>query len=497
MNIALDKRITLGLWAVLALSIGRLWLMPLGSSFWVDEMGTAFVVHYGANHPSFQVAPQVPASIYYVLPKLFERLFGFSEVAYRVPSIVVMGIALFVIGRLAARLIHPHAMWFAVFACLALRDINYEAANARPYALGACVSAAALWFLVRWLDRARWIDAAVFWALAALLWRIHLVFWPFYLLLGLYAAVRLWRRDTPVKVAAVLGVFVVLGAVLVPVLLSALALIKHAQSHVVAPLPSVRELVRMIKLPQLACCGAAAWLVSRVFQWAPDIPSPAWSSIALITGYWLCDPLCLFAFSLLTGDSVFVPRYLSFALPGMALAATTITARFVPAAAWRPFALIFGVGVLVVMGHWTQLWPLHHNSDWRRAAQTVNRLEAAGPVPVICPSPFVEAQWPVWRPDYPLPGFLYSHLDVYRLDGPVYLFPFKESKEAYAYADELAKTTLVPAGKFFIYGGQGNVRFWQEWFAKQPEFASWKETRLGPFADVDVEWFQQDKHRRF
>ena len=95
MNIALDKRITLGLWAVLALSIGRLWLMPLGSSFWVDEMGTAFVVHYGANHPSFQVAPQVPASIYYVLPKLFERLFGFSEVAYRVPSIVVMGIALF------------------------------------------------------------------------------------------------------------------------------------------------------------------------------------------------------------------------------------------------------------------------------------------------------------------------------------------------------------------------------------------------------------------
>ena len=40
-------------------------------------------------------------------------------------------------------------------------------------------------------------DAAVFWALAALLWRVHLVFWPFYLLLGLYAAVRLWRRDTP------------------------------------------------------------------------------------------------------------------------------------------------------------------------------------------------------------------------------------------------------------------------------------------------------------
>jgi hypothetical protein len=491
LNKALDKRITLGLYVLLALCIGRLWLMPLGSSFWVDEMGTAFVVHYGGNHPSFAAAPQVPASIYYVLPKLSERLFGFSEIAYRVPSVLLMGVTLLLAGRLAARLIHPQAAWFAVFACLALRDINYEAANARPYALGACVAAAALLFLVRWLDSGRWLDAAGYVILGALLWRVHLIFWPMYVLFAFYAAVRLWRRDTRLTWMAVLGVFAMLGAVLVPVLLSSLALMRNAKEHVIAPLPKIRELIRLIKLGQLASCGAAAWLVSRAFRWIPDVPNPSWSSIALLAGYWLCDPLCIFAFSWLTGDSVFVPRYLAFALPGMALAATAIAARFVPSTAWRPFALVFGVGVLLVMGHWTQLWPLHHNSDWRRAARTVNQLEAKGPIPVICPSPFVEAQWPVWRPDYPLPGFLYSHLDVYRLNGRQYLFPFKESPEAFAYADELAKKTLVNDGRFLIYGGQGNVRFWREWFVKQPEFKAWTIERLGPFADVDVVLFRR------
>jgi hypothetical protein len=175
----------------------------------------------------------------------------------------------------------------------------------------------------------------------------------------------------------------------------------------------------------------------------------------------------------------------------MALAATAITARFVPSAAWRPFALVFGAGVLLVMGHWTQVWTLHHNSDWRRAAQVVNQWETAGIVPVICPSPFVEAEWPAWRPDYPLPGFLYSHLDVYRIRGPIYLFPFKETPEALAYADQLSKTKLVESGRFLIYGGQGNVRFWREWFEKQPEFARWRARRLGPFADVDVVLFER------
>jgi hypothetical protein len=61
-------RLTLLLAALLATAVVRLWLLPLPSGFWVDEMVTAFVVHYGPTHPSLAVAPQVTETIYYRLP---------------------------------------------------------------------------------------------------------------------------------------------------------------------------------------------------------------------------------------------------------------------------------------------------------------------------------------------------------------------------------------------------------------------------------------------
>ena len=108
------------LWGLLALLIAHLWLYPVTSSFWVDEMVTAFVVNH-PGHPSFAIAPQVPESIYYWLPRIAQSLFGNSEIGYRGPSILAMALALYLIGRLAVRLIHAEAAWLAIFACLSLR----------------------------------------------------------------------------------------------------------------------------------------------------------------------------------------------------------------------------------------------------------------------------------------------------------------------------------------------------------------------------------------
>ena len=79
--------------------------MPLGSSFWVDEAETAFIVHFGYHHPSLAVVPQVTASMYFWLPLAAEKLFGFSEIVLRIPSVAAMGIALFFIS-LAVDYIH-------------------------------------------------------------------------------------------------------------------------------------------------------------------------------------------------------------------------------------------------------------------------------------------------------------------------------------------------------------------------------------------------------
>lgn len=478
---------------LLAVCVVRLWLVPLPSSFWVDEMVTAFVVHYGPSHPSLAVAPQVTATLYYALPRFSERLFGFSEAAYRLPSVFLMGIALFIIARIAARLVDARAAWFTVFACLALRAFDYQAADARPYALGTCVAAASVLFLVRWLDRGRWPDAVLFILMGALLWRVHLIYWPFYLVLGTYAIVRLVRGETSVPWRDAGLVFGLLGLMLIPTAINAVAIDRQASAHVIVPRPSAGELRGALKFALITQCAILAWGLAVLFRWKRETELPPLSSQILIFAWWLSQPLCLFLYSEVTGNSLFVPRYLTVALPGAALMGTFAAAYFLPSEKWHTASLVLAAGVLLLVGQWRQLWPRHDISDWRAAAQAVNQWTTSPDTPVICPSPFIEARPPNWRPDYQTPGFLYSYLPVYRLTGKPYFFPFEHSEEARKYAVELSAERLVFARRFLIYGGDRNVCYWREWFAARPEFKAWPNRLLGPFGDVGVALFENPK----
>jgi Dolichyl-phosphate-mannose-protein mannosyltransferase len=479
--------------ALLAVALVRLWIMPMGSSFWIDEMATVFVVGH-PHDPSLAVAPQVPDSIYYVLPRLSVRLFGHSEAAYRLPSLLLMGLALFLIARLAARLLFPDAAWFVTFACLGLAGFNTQAADARPYALGTCMIAATLWCLVEWLDRQRSRDALLFIVCGSLLWRVSLVFWPAYVVFAVYAAVRLARRDTQVSWRRVAAAFAVLGALLAPVMLDALALNHHASAHVIVPLPNGRALMDGLKLGLVVTCCAGAALAGRWLGWPHARVPFSRSAVVLMFAWWLSQPLGLFAYSRVTGNSVFVARYLAIGLPAVALVATSAAALFIPRPYWKTLSLALGTGVLLLLGQWGRLWPAHTESDWRGAAESMNTALAPG-TPVICPSPFVEAKEPAWRPDYPLPGFLFAHLSVYRIAGRPYLFPFKDSPAADRYAAELAAGALRAAGRFAIYGGDRAALFWLNWFRARPEFAGWSIRGIGPAGDVDAIEFSRPDYR--
>ncbi|MBI2820320.1 MAG: glycosyltransferase family 39 protein [Acidobacteria bacterium] len=493
-----------GLHAILALvfvvCIARLWLMPLGSSFWVDELVTFFVVHHGTSHPSLAVAPQVSASIYYALPQAAEALLGFSEIAYRLPSVLAMATALLLITRLAARLVHPRAGWFAAFACLALSGINYQAADARPYGLGTCVAVASFWFLVRWLDTARWTDGLLFVLSAGLLWRVHLIYWPLYIVFFLYAVVRLSRRETNVRWLLAVAVLALLGVILLPVLVSALAILRQAASHAFAPVPEYRALFNSLKLGLVVVCGVMAWLLRRWQSARPPASDPedvpvariaSWSTLALVGGWWLLHPLCLFVYSRLSGNSVFLSRYLSVALLGGVLAAVCVAGLFMPPACWRKAALLLGVGVLLLMGQWGAAWPRHDESDWRGAAHQLQELGISPDTPVITPSPFYEARPPVWSPDYALPGFLYAHFEGYPIPGAPILFPFAPSPEAFQYAITLTQQTLSTTSRFAIYGGDRNARTWRDWFAARPELAGWRQTTFNQFGNIWVVLFER------
>ena len=515
------RRINLILAMLLTLALARLWIIQLPVSFWTDEMVTVFVVRHGANHPSLAIAPQVAQSIYYFLARIANALAasthsGAAEVIYRIPSILAMGLGLFFVAKLAVRLMHTDAAWFAVFACLGLKSLNTEATDARPYALGICVSAAALFFLVRWMDSNRWPDAVMFAVTAALLWRVHLTYWPFYLIFAIYTIFRIARDDTPVTWIRAAMIFTAIAFALAPVAYDASLILRQAQAHVIAPPPSSGELLDSLKWKLLLSTLSIAILFKLISQAALSggstssaganpasieqparrlkrasaaEPAAATSSMVLMLAWWLIYPLTLFAFSRITGDSLFIPRYLSLALPGAAVAGTFFASRLIPARFWKFAALILGAGVVLTVGNWRHPWTAHANSDWRAAARAVN-TNSSPATPVICLSPFIEAKSPEWRPDYPLPGFLYSYLNVYPIQGEKDLFPFGESPQAEAIAQSMLQGTLVHTGRFLIYGRDRDTNMWTAWFTKQPELAGWSSRHLGKFGDVDAVLFE-------
>jgi hypothetical protein len=475
---------------ILACCITRLWLVPLTSSFWVDEMGTVFVVHHGAADPTLRAAPQVADSIYYVLPALAEKVAGLSEVSYRFFSLLAMAGALLAIARLASRLIDPRAAWIAVLGCLASRNFDFQAADARPYALGTFILTVALLGLVRWLDYGRWRDGLIFALCASALWWVHLIFWPFYLIFLIYGVYRVLTGTGKATPAQTGTIACITGAACLAPLLRSISLLHAAAAHVVVPPPAPGELVSELGPATVAGVCVLGPLLTR---WGLARGRIARDSLVLILAWWLIDPVVLFAFSRASGDSLFVPRYMYLALPGRVLTACGLARMFVPVRLWKPGAAILGIGALVFAAHWTPFRPVHQRSDWRAAARSLRDWSAGEQVPVICPSPFIEARPPVWTPDYPISGFLYSHLSVYPVGGRIYPFPHESPPEAGLFAHQLTAGTLANAPRFAIYGLAGQAGYWRAWFAAQPELKYWDNRVVGLYGDVELVAFVNRK----
>jgi len=474
---------------LLVACVACFWIPLLRESFWLDETVTAFVIRHGAGHPSLAAGPRLDQTVYYWLPRLSQSLLGFSEFSVRLPSLVVTLISLLLIARLAMRFIHSRAGWVAVFLCFIPHEFTRQATDARPYGLGTCVGLAALWFLVRWLDRGGWRDAAFFTLFAALLVRVHLIYWPFYAVFGCYALLRRLRGETPVSARALTGIFAVVAASVAPLVPVTLHLFRDARVHVVTPLPNLSTVLGGFQIPMIAAGGIGFWLLARMLRWPRERPALSRAGTVLLMTWWLWQPGCLLAASWITGNSFFVPRYFSLALPGMILVCTLAAGISIPARAWKPVAVLLGFGILAV-NFGKAPFPPSRNSHWREAALAVNELVRDSRTPVICPSPFVEARPPVWTPAYVLPGFLYAHLDAYPVRGALFLLPTRLEPVGTRYAQTVIRDHAAPARRFVVYGGIYDVNLWTPWFAAQPELAGWKHRAVGSFGDVWVMLFE-------
>jgi len=301
----------------------------------------------------------------------------------------------------------------------------------------------------------------------------------------IYTLIRVARKSARPGWVSIAAIYGLLALTLLPVAHEALGLLRTAKAHVILP---VARSGRAGAQPGMETGRGKSWLSAgcRAFvQVAAHRPVTS-ESRALIVLRWLWMPVCLWAYSRLSGITILVPRYFSPALPRLILVSVVLIVPYIPPERWPVAAAAMGTWGLITTGNWSVMWPNHGGDNWRDAVRTEHRFARDADTPVIAVSPIIEAQQPVWTSGYPLPALVYAPLFVYPVRGTVYGFPTSVSDEAEQYSVKLVRETLAPHGRFVVLGnGRVSMR-WVMWFARRTELAGWNYRRYRFDAVEDI-----------
>ncbi|MFE0589605.1 glycosyltransferase family 39 protein [Micromonospora echinospora] len=248
---------------------------------------------------------------YYALMHLVTGLLGDSELVLRLPSMLAMAGAAGLVGALGTRLASPRVGLTAGLIFAVLPSTSRYAQEARPYGLAIFAAVLATWLLVRAIDRpgaGRWVPYAGAVALLGLTQFVGLL-----LLAGHVLVVLLMRPRAGGAwlVAALVGTLPAL-----PVLHLA-----RSQRAQVAWIPEA-TLDRVADLPGgLTGDALIGGVVLALALVGTSLRRPA----VVYTAWAFVPVLALYAISQVT--PLWLPRYLLFVLPALALLAATALSR--------------------------------------------------------------------------------------------------------------------------------------------------------------------------
>ncbi len=449
--------------ALAAAVIARLWIMPLWSSLWLDEFGTAWVTS-GRWDGLVERARLFPQSLpYAAIVEASRGVVGASEAALRWPSLLAMLAAAVAVVALGRALFDRRAGRAAGIVFLLFPAVEFAAADARPYAFAVLAAAAAPWLLVRWLDRGR-IGAGVGYVLTA----AAMVYFQYLFAVCLVAhAAYAWRRRRTAAVdgAAIASAGAAIALLLLPAAVLVVEIGRSRELHAFGALPGAGDLVRALVpvrglallVPGLLLAGVAGAL--QGFRRQTIGPREKDGLVLLAVGA-LAPALLLFAVSRAAGGSLLEGRYVLGAAPAWAVLGGWALGRIEPPRAGR-FALSGGLLLALVLrgelGGWTIA---HGREDWRAAVAAMNAANDGRPV--FLAGSFTESRDLAAAADPRRSLYLLAPLSYYRPAGPAGVLPLRFSSAAERFVTERLTKVPPPEG-FAVIERSSRFPSWIPW----------------------------------
>ena len=469
----------------------RFWIPPLASSLALDETGTYWTIQKGLSEiPSRSYSPP-QSTVYFLIAGLAVALGGTSEVVLRLPSVIAMGLAAFVLYRLGKRLLGADAALWATLIFVCSQDIAYAASDARAYALAVLATIAAVLFLVRWLESGRYTDGLYYAVFASLTVYLHYLFAVMFLVHAVYAGYAFKKRRV-VGLSGLCAIGAVSGILLLPLAPGLAKLVSHGSIYSFASNPDVSRLFQMLSPAVLTGSILAGLLLASFVPPAGQSSAPLErpDSILLLILWAVLPPLLLFAFSKLTPFKVFVPHYVLCQWPGMALLAAWALQSIRPAHKQVIVAATLVIGSLIALGSIRHVTFPHSGENWRDAIGAAASIARGTHIPVLLQSGFkLPVQQALYSDDLAASRFL-SPVSRYPIAGDVIPLPYRPDREGEPYLQNLATNTLEHTDRFLLLTRADDGLF-AAWF--EGRFAgSFVSTPIGDYGAVSLILFQRN-----
>jgi hypothetical protein len=482
----IQYRVQYALYALTIAASISLWFIAIRAPLWLDETISFYQIRGGFSEiMSRQGWPDVP--VYSYILWLWTKAMGTAEVTLRIPSILAMLGAVYLLYRAARELFDRDvAIIAAVVFCLHPVVIS-ASIDVRPYAFGALAITASIFALVHLRhNNSNWL-AALFGLSAACIVYFQFLFVVILPALAIcFFALKIGDRKTLWRQ---LGVALVAFALAFLPIIPGLQYMFHTSGiHVVEQAPSLVELGQTLTSKRMAFILAGIILVAAATR-RLDLRSHLEGWPILLCGASALVPvLILYGVSVGTSVHVFVFRYRLVAIPGIALCWALVLSRIDS----RALRLLFCLAVVAATAYHYFSFPsskLHGFYTWKDALQFVEKNASADDAPVLICSDLPEADY------MPMPvgsavkdSVIFAPLTYYKLSVPVVPLPRALNGEAVRIGSQFLQDAAQRHERFLAVAFEPSYRT-LEWIANNASGAYYVR-ELGVFDGIKVLEFE-------
>jgi 4-amino-4-deoxy-L-arabinose transferase-like glycosyltransferase len=464
-----------------------LWFLAIRSPLWVDETYSYWQISAGFSGILARQIISFPAYSYILW--FSTKFIGTSEIALRIPSILAVLGAAYLLYLAARELFESDIAFIAAIVFCIHRIVVFEAIDARPYAFAILAVNAAILVMLR-LRRtdSNWL-AALFGFLAACIIWFHFTFatiLPALILCFFITKFRdrktMWRQFGIAAAAFALA--------LLPAIPRFLYVLRASGTLVYEQPPTLMNLAGTFApgWPWVAL-GVIALVILAVTALVAAVRTRSVSRIH-VQGQpiLLCLCLALIPILILYGVSVgtsihtFDFRHCLDAVPGIALCWAMLLGFLRP----RILRLLFSVVLVAVVSYsfYNASYSRQHKYSWKHALEVTEKNASVDHAPVLICSDFVESSFATMPVGSAKDSNFFTPLSYYRLSVPVVPLPKALNGETVRVSSQFLKEAASKHERFLAFACLGSYPT-IEWLA-QSAAATHSVRSVGVFDGIKI-----------